>query len=65
MLLHTRERNSFSISPQTQSLQLPLIASAQDEAVAAGAVYGFGKAELGSREVVERLAAILGSDAPT
>jgi hypothetical protein len=31
VLLHTRERNSFSISPQTQSLQLPLIASDQDD----------------------------------
>jgi hypothetical protein len=29
VLLHTRERNSFSISPQTQSHQLPLIASDQ------------------------------------
>jgi CheY-like chemotaxis protein len=37
----------------------------QDEAVAAGAVYGFGKAELGNPDVVERLAAILGSDATT
>lgn len=34
---------------------------AQESAVAAGAVYGFGKAELGNPDVVERLAAILGS----
>ncbi|MFT4558008.1 MAG: DNA-binding NarL/FixJ family response regulator [Planctomycetaceae bacterium] len=35
---------------------------AQESAVAAGAVYGFGKAELGNADVLERLAAILGSD---
>lgn len=35
---------------------------AQESAVAAGAVYGFGKAELGNPDVVERLAAILGSE---
>lgn len=35
---------------------------AQEAAVAAGAVYGFGKAELGDPDVLERLAAILGSD---
>ena len=34
---------------------------AQESAVAAGAVYGFGKAELSNPDVVERLAAILGS----
>jgi DNA-binding response OmpR family regulator len=33
----------------------------QESAVAAGAVYGFGKAELGNPDVVERLAAILAS----
>ena len=33
---------------------------AHQEAVSAGAVYGFGKAELGSDEVIKRLAVILG-----
>ena len=33
----------------------------QESAVAAGAVYGFGKAELGNPDVVKRLAAILAS----
>jgi CheY-like chemotaxis protein len=50
---------------QTSVMLVSNYPESQDEAVAAGAVYGFGKAELGSREVVERLAAILGSDAPT
>ncbi|NQV25978.1 MAG: hypothetical protein HQ518_16585 [Rhodopirellula sp.] len=35
---------------------------AHDAAMQAGAVYGFGKAELGSPEVVTRLAAILGEN---
>ena len=32
----------------------------QDQAVEAGALYGFGKAELGAEDVLERLAAVLG-----
>jgi len=35
---------------------------AQKSAKTAGAVYGFGKAELGNPDVVQRLAVILGSD---
>lgn len=35
---------------------------AQESAVAAGAAYGFGKAELDNLDVVDRLTAILGSD---
>jgi CheY-like chemotaxis protein len=34
---------------------------AQESAVAAGAVYGFGKAGLGNADVLERLAAVLAS----
>jgi ActR/RegA family two-component response regulator len=36
---------------------------AHEEAVAAGAIYGFGKAELGSPEIIDRLAAVLGDAA--
>ncbi|MEO2016697.1 MAG: response regulator [Fuerstiella sp.] len=50
-------------NPQTEQIPVMLISNfpeSQEQAVAAGATYGFGKAELSSRETVERVKDALG-----
>ena len=50
-------------SPQTEQIPVMLISNfpeSQEQAVAAGATYGFGKAELSSPETIERVKGALG-----
>lgn len=50
-------------NPQTEQIPVMLItnfAESQEQAVEAGAIYGFGKAELSSPETVERVRDALG-----
>ncbi len=52
-------------NPQTEQIPVMLISNfpeSQEQAVAAGATYGFGKAELSSPETVQRVRDALGLD---
>lgn len=47
---------------QTPVMLVSNYPEAHETAMSAGAIYGFGKAELGSPDVIERLSAVLGDD---